>query len=85
MLGLVIDTTTLTVGILDLYIQEVRLLLNRTWHIRCKHFTVKEAQELMGKLGHLAEGATWIFHLLTHLYASIASALSENKRLLQDS
>ena len=58
MLGLVIDTTTLTVSIPDLYIQEVRLLLNWTWHIHRKRFTVKEAQELTGKLGHLAEGAT---------------------------
>ena len=85
MLGLVIDTTMLTVGIPDLYIQEVRLLLNRTWHVHRRCFTVKEAQELTGKLGHLAKGATWIFHLLTHLYASIAYALPENKRLLQDS
>ncbi len=58
MLGLVIDTTTLTVSIPDLYIQEVCLLLNWTWHIHRKRFTVKEAQELTGKLGHLAEGAT---------------------------
>ncbi len=46
---------------------------------------MKEAQELTGKLGHLAEGANWVFHLLTHLYASIAYALSENKRFLEDS
>ena len=85
MLGLVIDTNALTVGIPEEYIQEVRLLLHTTWHVHRKRFTVKEAQELTGKLGHLAEGATWIFHLLTHLYASIAYALSENKRLLQDS
>ena len=46
---------------------------------------VKEAQELTGKLGHLAEGTYWVLHLLTHLYASIAYALSENKRFLEDS
>jgi hypothetical protein len=46
---------------------------------------VKEAQELTEKLGHLAEGAIWVFHLLTHLYASIAYALSDNKRILADS
>jgi hypothetical protein len=46
---------------------------------------VKEAQELTGKLGHLAEGANWVFHLLTHLYAFITYALSENKRFLEDS
>jgi hypothetical protein len=38
----------------------------------------------MGKLGHLSEGAHWAFHLLTNLYASIAYALTENKRLLAD-
>ncbi len=43
-----------------------------------------EAQKLTGKLGHLAEGANWVFHLLTHLYALIAFALSESKRLLAD-
>ncbi len=48
------------------------------------HFTIGEAQRLTGKLGHLAEGAQWVFHLLTHLYASIAYALAENKRLLAD-
>jgi hypothetical protein len=51
---------------------------------RCR-FTIGEAQRLTGKLGHLAEGAQWVFHLLTHLYASIAYALAKNKQLLADS
>ncbi len=46
---------------------------------------MKEAQELTGKLGNLAEGANWVFHLLTHLYTSIAYALSQNKRFLAES
>jgi hypothetical protein len=46
---------------------------------------VKEAQEITGKLGHLAEVANWVFHLLTHLYASIAYALSQDKRFLAES
>ena len=46
---------------------------------------MSEAQQLTGKLGHLAEGAPWAFHLLTHLYASIAYALAENKQLLLES
>jgi hypothetical protein len=33
----------------------------------------------------LAKGANWVFRLLTHLYASIAYALSKNKRFLEDS
>jgi hypothetical protein len=46
---------------------------------------VSEAQHLTGKLAHLAEGANWVFHLLSHLYLSIAYALSKNKRLLTKS
>ncbi len=72
MLGLIIDTNTLTVGIPPNYIKEVLDLINTTWHLHHCHFTVGEAQKLTGKLGHLAEGAQWVFHLLMHLYASIA-------------
>ncbi len=36
-------------------------------------------------LGHLADGAQWVFHLLIHLYASIAYALAKNNQLLVDS
>jgi hypothetical protein len=39
----------------------------------------------MGKLALLAKGANWVFYLLSHLYLSIAYALSENKRLLTES
>ncbi len=43
---------------------------------------MSEAQKLTGKLARLAKGANWVFHLLSHLYLSIAYALFENKRLL---
>jgi hypothetical protein len=46
---------------------------------------VSEAQKLTGKLARLAEGANWVFHLLSHLYLLIAYALSKNKRLLTES
>jgi hypothetical protein len=85
MLGLVIDTNRMTVSVPNDYIQSVRLLIDFTRHTHCQRFTVKEAQELTRKLGHLAEGANWVFYLLTHLYASIAYTLSENKRFLEDS
>ena len=45
---------------------------------------MQESKKLTGKRGHLAEGATWVFHLLTHLYASIAQALAGNKMLLSE-
>ncbi len=46
---------------------------------------MSEAQKLTGKLARLAKGANWVFHLLSHLYLSIAYALSNNKRLLTKS
>jgi hypothetical protein len=85
MLGLVINTNRMTISVPDDYIKSVCLLINSTWHTHRQQFRVKEAIELTGKLGHLAEGANWVFHLLIHPYASIAYALSENKRFLADS
>jgi len=79
MLRLIVDTNSMTVGIPPDYVTEVLDLLNTTWHSHRRRFSVGEAQRLTGKLGHLAEGANWVFHLLTHLYASIAYALSENR------
>ncbi len=46
---------------------------------------MSEAQKLTGKLARLAKGANWVFHLLSHLYSSIAYTLSKNKRLLTKS
>jgi len=84
MLGLIVDTNSMMVGIPSDYVAEVLDLLNTTWHSHRHRFTVGEAQKLTGKLGRLAEDANWVFHLLTHLYALIAYALSENKPLLSD-
>jgi hypothetical protein len=85
MLGLLIDTNRMIISIPDDYIQGVCLLIESTWHTHRQQFMVKEAQELTGKLGHLAGGANWVFHLFTHLSESIAYALSENKNFLADS
>jgi hypothetical protein len=85
MLGLIIETNRLTVAIPPKYFQEVFELLNSTWHPNQHRFKVSEAQKLIGKLARLAKGANWVFHLLSHLYSSIAYALSKNKRLLTKS
>jgi hypothetical protein len=85
MLGLNLDTNKLIVAILGSYVSDVHNLINTTWHKNCQTFIVSEAQQLTGKLGHLTEGAPWAFHLLTHLYASIAYALAKNKQLLLES
>jgi hypothetical protein len=73
-LGLDINTYRLSFSIPMQYVQEVLKLLNNTWHAGQKQSIVSEAQKLTGKLEHLAKGATWIFYLLSHLYALIAHA-----------
>ena len=80
-LGLTVNTSRMIVSIPRHYIDEVLVILNETWHPCRKQFTVQEAQTLTGKLAHLAP-APWVFHLLTHMYASIAHALKSNKALL---
>jgi len=85
MLGLIHDTNERTVAIPGPYVCELHDLIDRTWHKNCQSFTVREVRQLVGKLGHLAEGAPWDFHLLTRLYTSIAYALAKNKQLLLES
>jgi hypothetical protein len=85
MLGLIINTNSLTVAIPAKYLQEVLDLLNSTWQPNQCCFKVSEAQKLTGKIAQLAEGFNCVFHLLSHLYLSIAYSLSKNKRLLTES
>jgi hypothetical protein len=79
MLGLLINTNRMIVSTPDDYIQGVHLLIESTWHTHRQQFTLKEAQELTEKLGHLAEGANWVFHLLTDLYIHCICFFLEQK------
>lgn len=83
-LGLVIDTNTMTVGISDDYIRKVRDLL-KNWDPSKRFFKVNDMQKLVGKLARLGEGAPWIFKLMSHLYTSLAFALKSNTELLEKS
>jgi hypothetical protein len=66
-LGLIIDTNQLTVAIPLKYMKKVCDQLDSTWHPNRCRFKVSEAQKFTGKLAHLAEGAIWVFYLLSHL------------------
>jgi hypothetical protein len=65
-LGLVVDTNSMTVGIMPEYIQQVRDLLNN-WDSNAHTFRVNNMQKLIGKLARLGEGTPWIFKLMSHL------------------
>jgi hypothetical protein len=70
LLGLVCNSRTLTAGITADYRAELLELLNRTWHKARKSFNIHELEVIVGKCARLGEGANWVFHLMTHMYAS---------------
>ncbi len=81
-LGLVVDTTKMTVGIMPEYLQQVRDLLSN-WDSNKRFFNVGDMQKLVGKLARLGKGAPWIFKLVSHLYTSLGYTLKNNKKLLE--
>ena len=83
-LGLVINTHTMTVGIMDEYIHKVRFLLSK-WDSTKRFFQVNGIQKLVGKLARLGEGAPWVFKLMPHLYTSLDFALKSNTEQLTKS
>ncbi len=83
-LGLVVDTSKMTVGITDEYLDQVRFLLSQ-WDRNQRFFKVHDMQKLVGKLARLGEGAPSIFKLMSHLYTSLAFSLKSNAELLKKS
>ena len=84
MLGLTINTRALTVGITNEYKHDLHQIIIQDWPISKTHFNVNEMQKLVGKIARLGEGAPWVYKLISHLYVSIARALSKNRDLLEN-
>ena len=74
-LGSILNTHRLTVGTPDDFLREVEKLLQTTWGPHRFTFTIKEAEELAGKLGHISVAAPWLRYLMTHIYSSLARSL----------
>jgi hypothetical protein len=81
-LGLIVNTNKMTVGITDEYIQQIWDLLN-LWDPNCRLFKVNNMQKLIRMLARLEEGVPWVFKLMSHLYTSLAYALKNNTELLK--
>ena len=82
LLGLEFNTRAMTVGITDEYRAEVLHLLKNTWHPGRRSFTVSEMEKLVGKLGRIGQAYRPIFHLMPHMYGSVAYALRKNQFFL---
>jgi hypothetical protein len=77
-LGLVLDLHRMTVGTPAEFISATIALLGSTWGAHRRTFKVREAEELAGRLNHIAFGAPWLKYLLGTIYASLAAALRLN-------
>ena len=76
LLGLVFDTRAMTVGITTEYRQEVIDLMESDWNReRDIFFTVPQIEKLIGKLGRIGQAFRPIYHIMPHLYLSVACAL----------
>ena len=84
-LGLVVDTNRLTVGICDDYLKQVCELPKCKWHPNRKFFQVSELQKLIGNLGQIGKGAPWIYKLMSYLYTSLTFSLKNNEAFLRES
>ena len=85
MLGIVLNTRSMSVRIEVKYQLKVLKLLNEVWHPGRKTFNICQAQKMTDKLARLVEGAYWVYHLMSHMYTSVAFALSQSKDLLLNS
>ena len=82
LIGLVWDSRQLTVGMTREYLDEILEILNTDWPENVETFLLKSIVTLAGKLARLAEVAPWVFHLMPHIYSSIAYALRIHETFL---
>ena len=82
LLGFLFNTQKMTIGITDEFCRDVLHLLDTTWHCERQAFTAKEIEMLVGKLNHIGQAYWPLYHLMPHLYASLAYALRNNEDFL---
>ena len=76
-LGKLIHTRRLDVGVPQVYVDKTLRLL-RPFHHKRKSFTVKEMERITGMLVFIASTAPWMKFLLSQCYASVTAAIGHN-------
>ena len=77
-LGLILYLRSLTIGTPPEFTSATVTLLRTTWGPHRRSFRIKEAEELTGRLNHIAFGAPWLKYFLGNVYGSFAAALRLN-------
>ena len=81
-LGVVINTRTMTVRIPENYMTETVFLLTTNWHDNHRSFTLSQIEELTGRLGHIAQTTPWLRFPMIEAYISIKACISISKEHL---
>jgi len=76
-LGVLVDTRRMDVGVPDTFVAGVLRLL-RDYHPARKSFQVRHMEQLTGKLIFIAGTASWLKFLLPSLFTSVAAAVGAN-------
>ena len=66
----------------QIYLTSVLGILNNEWPTGTVNFSLKSLVIIVCKLAQLGKAAPWIYHLMLHIYASIAFALRANETFL---
>lgn len=82
LLGLIFDSRAMTVGTTHEFRAETLSILQTSWHHARQSFTIHELEIIVGKLGRIGQSFRPLYHLMPHLYASIAYALRQNTSYL---
>lgn len=85
MLSIRVDTRRMVIGMSRTYLDKCLALIDEEWPANKPTFTANEASRLVGKLARLGAGCIQVFKLISHMYTSIAYALSRNKAYLKES
>jgi len=76
-LGQIIDTRRMNVGVPQSYIAQILMLL-KPFHYQRKSFTVKEMERVTGMLVFVAATAPWLKFIMSQVYVSLAAAIGNN-------
>ena len=81
-LGVVINTQTMTVRTPENYVQDTVSLMTTTWHAKRRSFTISEIEQLTGCLGHIAQTSPWLRFIMSEVYTSIRHCLKLSRDIL---
>ena len=81
-LGCTINTRNMTIRIPEEYVQATLHIMRTHWHMARKLVTIRDIEELIGRLGHIASTSQWLKFLLSELFTSLNAMLRLSKQQL---